>query len=192
MCHRCQELTLGVTCACRPLATPRQKAIRRRAVAQASACLSSESAGALERYQIRQGDILIVRTGSVGPTALVTAAETGWLPSTNLMRLRPADSVDPRYLLALLSSPTAQEWIKGRSESASAIPSISATTLGTMPVMLPPLEEQRRIGLVVDALDTQITAHRALAKAAGDTRAGLTDDLVNGLLTVNHPSEGAS
>ncbi|MEU8381702.1 N-6 DNA methylase [Streptosporangium sp. NPDC048865] len=160
--------------------------------AEASDRLSHKSARALEKYQMRQGDILVVRTGSVGPTALVTAAETGWLLATNLMRLRPFDGVDSRYLLALLSSPTVQKWIEARSESASAIPSISSGTLGTLPVRLPPPDEQHRIGLVVDAFDTQITAHRILAKAAENTRAALADDLVNGLLTVGHPSKETS
>lgn len=148
------------------------------------------SARAVKKYQLRQGDILLVRTGSVGPTALVTASETGWLPSTNLMRLRPSDGVDPHYLLALMSSPTVQKWIESRSESASAIPSISAATLKTLPVMLPPPDEQRRIGDLIDALDTQIAAHRTLAKAAENARATLADNLVNGLLTGSHSPEG--
>ncbi|MFC5751065.1 N-6 DNA methylase [Actinomadura rugatobispora] len=154
--------------------------------------LSVESARALEKYQVRQGDVLIVRTGSVGPTALVTAAEEGWLPSTNLMRLRPDDGVEPDYLLALLSSPTVQKWIEARSGAASAIPSISAANLGALPVKLPPADEQRRIGLAVDALDTQIIAHHALVKAAETTRDALADGLVNGLLETVHTLEGAS
>ncbi|MGP4027496.1 N-6 DNA methylase [Actinomadura sp. 3N407] len=155
--------------------------------AEDAVLLSARSAHTLQKYQIRQGDILIVRTGSVGPTALVTAAEEGWLPSTNLMRVRPDDGVDPGYLLALLSSPTVQNWIEARSGAASAIPSISAANLGMLPVKLPPPDEQRRIGLTVDALDTQITAHHALARAAETARAALADGLVNGLLATVHP-----
>ncbi|GAA4242463.1 hypothetical protein GCM10022254_75560 [Actinomadura meridiana] len=160
--------------------------------AEDAVLLSAESARALEKYQIRLGDILIVRTGSVGPTALVTAAEEGWLPSTNLIRVRPDDGVDPGYLLALLSSPTVQNWIEARSGAASAIPSISAANLGMLPVKLPPPDEQRRIGLAVDALDTQITAHHALARAAETARAALADGLVNGLLATVHPLKGES
>lgn len=69
------------------------------------------------------------------------------------------DDLDPGYLLALLPSPTVQEWIEARSGAASAIPSISAKSLGVMPVKLPPPDDQRRIGLGIDALDTQITTH---------------------------------
>jgi type I restriction enzyme M protein len=164
----------------------------RRISAEGTSSISRESARGLKKYLLRTGDVLLVRTGTVGPTALVTAAEDGSLPATNLLRLRPADGVDSRWLLAVLSAPTAQIWIAARSESASAIPSISAGTLRAMPVLLPPLEEQHRIGQAIDAFDTQIMTHHALAKAADDARTALADDLVNGLLEITSPLEGES
>ncbi|MBE1537022.1 hypothetical protein [Actinomadura algeriensis] len=61
-----------------------------------------------------------------------------------------------------------------------------------LPVKLPPPDEQRSIGLAVDALDTQITAHHALAKAAEAARSALADGLINGLLAAIHPLRGES
>ncbi|XRQ08841.1 hypothetical protein ACN3XK_72190 [Actinomadura welshii] len=53
-------------------------------------------------------------------------------------------------------------------------------------------DDQRRIGLAIDALDTQITTYSALAKAAEIARAALADDLVNGLLATGDPLKGES
>lgn len=108
---------------------------------------------------------------------------------TNLMRLRAHEGVDPGYLLALLSSRPAQEWITRRSESATAIPSISTTTLGSLPALWPPPAEQRRIGAVLADFDDQIAAHRALADAAEGLRADVADHLVAGLLRTGTLSE---
>jgi restriction endonuclease S subunit len=105
------------------------------------------------------------------------------------MRLRAHEGVDPGYLLALLSSRPAQEWITRRAESATAIPSISSKTLGALPVLLPPLSEQRRIGAVLADLDDQIGAHRAFADAAAGLRAEVADQLVAGLLITETLSE---
>ncbi|WP_235014845.1 N-6 DNA methylase [Parafrankia sp. Ea1.12] len=151
--------------------------------------VSRAGAAGLARFALWEDDILFVRTGSVGPVARVGAAEVGWLLGTNLMRLRAYEGVDPGYLLALLSSRPAQEWITRRSESATAIPSISTTTLGSLPALWPPPAEQRRIGAVLADFDDQIAAHRALADAAEGLRADVTDHLVAGLLMTGTLSE---
>ena len=122
--------------------------------------ITAEAAGALERFQLRENDILFVRTGSVGPVALVTESEERWLFGTNLIQLRCHEDVDPGYLLAYLSSRPAQKWIKARAESATvALRSISAGSLGRLPVNLPPRDEQRR---VTDLLAKVHSGHHGL------------------------------
>jgi len=138
-------------------------------------------------FTLHANDILFVRTGTVGPLARVDATQQGWLLGTNLMYLRAHHDVDPAYLLAVLSARHAQSWIARRAQSATAIPSISARTLGTLRLPLPPLAEQQRIGAVLTDLDNQITAHRALADAADRLRADLADHLTSGLLTAAQP-----
>ncbi|MCK9900538.1 N-6 DNA methylase [Frankia sp. Cpl3] len=154
----------------------------RRIRATSPQLVTREAAAGLARFALRENDILFVRTGSVGPVARVGPAEVGWLLGTNLLRLRARGGVDPGYLLALLSSRPAQEWISRRSDSATAIPSISSKALGSLPVSCPPLDEQWRIGAALAAVDDQIAAHRALADAAEKLRADAADHLVAGRL----------
>jgi type I restriction enzyme M protein len=144
-----------------------------------------EAARKMKRFQLKENDILFVRTGSVGPVALVTASEEGWLHGTALIRLRCNEGVDPGYLLAFLSSRPAQTWIQVRTESATAIPSISTGSLGKLPVSLPPLGEQKRISDLLAKVDMQIASHRTLADTARDLRTLLTDGLTSGLLDAN-------
>ena len=158
-----------------------------RILATEAELIDAEVARAMERFQIMEDDILFVRTGSVGPVALVTAADEGWLFGTNLIRIRCHEDIDPGYLLAYLSSRPAQKWIQARTESATAIPSISAESLKRLPVNLPPLDEQRRVSDLLAKADMQITAHRALADTAVDLRTLLTDGLTNGRLIANIP-----
>jgi type I restriction enzyme M protein len=152
--------------------------------------INAEVAWAMERFQIKKGDILFVRTGSVGPVALVTSVEERWLFGTNLIRIRCHEDIDPGYLLAYLSSRPAQKWIQARTESATAIPSISADSLKKLPVNLPPLDEQRRVSDLLAKADMQITAHRALSDTAVDLRTLLTDGLTSGRLITNLPLRG--
>jgi type I restriction enzyme M protein len=147
--------------------------------------IDMEAARKMKQFQLRENDILFVRTGSVGPVALVTASEGGWLFGTALIRLRCGENVNPGYLLAFLSSRPAQTWIQVRTESSTAIPSISTGSLGKLPVSLPPLDEQRRVSDLLAKVDIQITAHRTLVDTAKDLRALLTDGLTSGLLIAN-------
>ena len=62
-------------------------------------------AATLEGYRLQTGDVLWVRTGAMGQTAIVWRSESGWLPHTNLLRLRVTETakLEPAYLLAYLS-----------------------------------------------------------------------------------------
>ena len=127
-------------------------------------------ASGLERYRLHVGDVLCVRTGAMGQTAIVRNGESGWLPHTNVLRLRviePAE-LDPAYLLVYLSQPAVQARIRDRSVR-SVTTSISTATFREMEMPLPPLVDQRRIHGALQSLDEQtatIERHLAAARAA--------------------------
>jgi type I restriction enzyme M protein len=147
--------------------------------------ITRELAHKLSRFQVAPGDILCARSGTTGPSALVTAPQEGWVFGSNLLRLRQRAPglVDPRYLLGYLSLPDVQEWIKGRSEGA-AIPTINVESFGQLEVVLPSPAEQRRIGFALDALDGQAAAYRALLTAASEARDALAEHLLSGSVTL--------
>lgn len=140
--------------------------------------LPYDAAARAARFLVREGDILSVRVASIGRSALVRREQDGTVLGTNLLRLRPREAaqVDAEYLLGFLNQPGAVEWIRRRS-SGTAVPFITAETLGRLPVRLPPLPEQQLIGSALRALDEQIIAHRAYAMALRLKWAGLIDEL---------------
>ncbi|MEV4157835.1 restriction endonuclease subunit S [Nocardia salmonicida] len=119
--------------------------------------VSHVDAHRLDRFNVRASDILCVRTGTLGPCAIVDPGCEGMLFSTGLIRLRikAVDKIDPHYLIAFLSLPSTVAWIENKAAGTS-IPSISSSTLKKLSVPLPPLDEQRRIGAEVAAADEQI------------------------------------
>jgi type I restriction enzyme M protein len=138
----------------------------RRIVAARDELVSEETARELQRFRLEAGDIICVRTGTTGASALVEEGQAGWLSTTNLLRLHNFQpGVDPRYLLAYLSLHEVVEWIRNRSMAASVVATIKASTLGRLPILLPSQEEQWRIGTTLSALDEQIAAYRQLTEA---------------------------
>lgn len=107
------------------------------------------------------GDVLVIRTngsiGLVGRAAAVTAP----LPAPHyfasyLLRLRCVNrTVLHHWVSTFLASPVGRRWIEERAASSAGQHNVSLSTLLTMPVPLPPLEEQTEILTIVD---TQLSA----------------------------------
>lgn len=142
-------------------------------------CANSEEASRRDRYRVRDGDLLAARTGSTGRVSLATAEEEGWVFGTGIIRIRPRGSVDPLYLSFYFTHPVVREWFAAHS-SGTAIPSINTKTLGSLPVVLPPLGAQRAIGQTLDALNQQITAHEQVIQASAELRDSLLPLLLSG------------
>ncbi|MED7949330.1 type I restriction-modification system subunit M/S [Streptomyces sp. BE303] len=141
--------------------------------------ISARDARQLERFLLSEGDILCTRTGTVGPVALVGAEGAGSLYNGNLLRLHGFEpGVDPRFVLAYLSLPGTQAWIKDRA-AMSTVDSIKTSAMRQLPVSLPPYEEQHRIGELLRVFDDQVAAHQQVATAADAARGELSTLLMD-------------
>lgn len=147
---------------------------------------------ALDGYRLQTGDVLLVRTGAMGKTAIVRHGESGWLPHPNLLRLRVTETadLDPDYLLAYLSQEAVQARIRARSVQSTTT-SLSADTLGDLEIPLPPFADQRRILSSLQVLDEQTAALERRLNAARTARAAFARHVTDGtvILTEGEPSE---
>ncbi|MFE3515367.1 restriction endonuclease subunit S [Streptomyces sp. NPDC059166] len=154
-----------------------------RIVHSSAAFVSGPRAEGQDRGRVRAGDILVTRTGTVGRVALVTEAETGWFHNSHTLCVRPSDEVVAPYLAGFLAGPGAMAWMNSHA-AGSAIRSITVGALAGLPVVLPPLAEQRRIGAVLGALDEKIRVHEEIAR----TTALLRDSLAGLLMSGRQPA----
>lgn len=142
-------------------------------------CTTPDEATHRARYRIRGGDLLAVRTGSIGRVSLATAEQEGWVFGTGIIRIRHDDRADPFYLGLYLTHPAVRDWFATHSRG-TAIPSINTKTLGSLPVAFPPLTTQRAIGRTLDALNQKIAAHEQISQATADLRDTLLPLLISG------------
>ena len=109
----------------------------------------------LGRSVVREGDLLIVKIGSIGYSAILddlNGHDRAVIPA-NLAKV----SVDPkvvdiRYLYRWLTSTEMKRYLRD-SASKTAQPALSLGKLRAVPVPLPPLDEQRRIAAILDQAD---------------------------------------
>jgi type I restriction enzyme, S subunit len=140
--------------------------------------VAAQAAARLDRYRLVAGDLISVRTGDLGKQALATQDHDGWVTGTGCFLLRPAPTVDPRYLQHYLGHPAVRDWIS-RHASTATVPTLTVSTLRTLPVLIPPLATQGTVGDVMSALDDKAAIHREIV----DVTEQLRDALLPLLLT---------
>lgn len=142
--------------------------------------VSLATAAGLDRFRLREGDLVYVRQGTLGRRALVGPAEATWLFGAACLRIRPtSEAILPEYLLHYLGHPLVHDWITARANPGKAIETLSSQTLAAAPIFVPSLERQRTIAGAMYEIDTQIEAHRQLIAKHEVFRLGLLTDLLS-------------
>ena len=124
--------------------------------------VSEGKAEELDRYKLKQGDMLFSRMASVGRAGFVTAIFEGALFNYHLMRLRLANNVtEPRYFVYYVrGAKYVRDYVREVNHGATR-DGINTEQLLALPVALPPIREQeaviaeveRRLSLADEAED---------------------------------------
>ncbi|MGH3908361.1 MAG: restriction endonuclease subunit S [Pseudonocardiaceae bacterium] len=141
--------------------------------------VTPELADELSRYRLSSGDVVCSRTGDLGRQALASEGQEGWLVGTGCLRLRVRRPISAPYLTYYLGHPAVRDWIT-RNATGSAIPSLNTKTLGSMPVVLPPVAVQSVTAEVLGALDEKIAVHDQISRTTAELRDALLPILLTG------------
>ena len=110
----------------------------------------------LKRYTVKTGDIVYSRRGDVEKCAFITANEEGWLCGTGCLRIRfISEKVLPKFCAFYLTMPEIKSWVSG-SAVGTTMPNLNSTILKSLPLLIPPLPEQKTIADTLTALDDKI------------------------------------
>ena len=109
----------------------------------------------LERFELKDGDLLVTRTGSIGRCAVYRTSIGPALPSAYLIRFRlHQQRCEPEYLVRYLLAPFGQTSL-GASATAVTQPNVNAQAIGAVQLALPPISEQRRIVAKLEAIQAR-------------------------------------
>jgi hypothetical protein len=137
--------------------------------------LSTAAHKDLEPYLIRQGWLLVTRSGTTGRVALVPPEWDGWAASEHVFRIVPSagDLCPPGYLATYLGSPTGQAQLSAQVYGA-VVDELTEAQVRSVRVPVPSTKAQRLIVLEVNGLAMRSIKRRAEAVAdARMTRAAV-------------------
>ncbi len=150
------------------------------------------------KLALRAGDLLIIRSNGsvdlVGKCCVVNEQAAGMLFAGYLMRLRmDAARALPKFVYLALSSPSLRALIERTAKSTSGVNNINSEELRSLPVHLPPLEEQAEIVRRVETLFALADRLEARLRAAQTATERLTPSLLakafRGELVPQDPSD---
>jgi type I restriction enzyme S subunit len=124
--------------------------------------ITVEEAERLEKYRVREGDIVYSRRGDVERRALIRAQEDGWLCGTGCLRIRLGEGVvDPLFASYYLGDSEVRKWIVRHAVGAT-MPNLNTSILSALPFVVPPIEEQKAIAKILSSLDDKIELNRRM------------------------------
>jgi len=105
---------------------------------------------------LQPGDLLIQRSNTlayVGSCAIYDQAPKKYIYPDLIMRVQVSKEVDLRYIYFVISSNASKNYFQANaSGTSSTMPKINQKIVNSLPIPLPPLEEQKRIVSKVDEL----------------------------------------
>lgn len=130
--------------------------IEGRIVTESVARIAPEHVERLSRHKLKPGDIVYGRRGDIGRQALIRNEQNGWLCGTGCLRLGLSDTViEPLFLHYYLRQESVISWISNQAVGAT-LPNLNTGILRSVPVRVPPLPVQHRIGGILSAYDELI------------------------------------
>ena len=131
---------------------------------QSIARVSQDHVQRLNRHIIQTDDILYSRRGDVGRCAFATEHEKGWLCGTGCLRVTTDVTIaDSKFVFYQLQQPEVVGWVEKHAVGATML-NLNTTILSNIPLLLPPIETQRRIADIVSAYDDLIENNRKQIK----------------------------
>ncbi len=149
------------------------------------------SANDSEKYLLRDGDLLFIRTNGVierlGSCAVYRGEPSAALFASYLIRARLKAKVDPRYIAYFYASALGTSLVAGRATpAADGKYNLNTGTIDSLPLALSPnLDEQREIVEILEAIDRKIELHQKKRSVLEALFKALLHKLMTGIVRVD-------
>lgn len=151
--------------------------------------ISPRSNALLAKSRVQAGDVLSVRTGYPGTSAVVPSEFEG-ANCIDILISRPSDRLRSHFLAAWINSSFGKEQVL-RKQGGLAQQHFNVGELRDLLVAVPGLPEQDNIFARIDGVNTKLSEESGLARMYSNIRRGLMHDLLTGRVPVPLPEPEA-
>jgi type I restriction enzyme, S subunit len=116
----------------------------------------------MPEFLLNAGDIVFGRKGAVERSAQVQPDEDGYFLGSDGIRIRlNVEECDPKFISYQLQTPAHRSWMIQHA-AGTTMPSLNEGIIRRIPIVLPPIAEQKAIAAVLGALDDKIELNRRM------------------------------
>ena len=126
--------------------------------------VTDEVAHSASQFRLSRGDVLVTMSGEIGSVGIVRTDDHLVLNQrVGRIRLRAGAPADLRYLAYVIQQPALKMTMEVVAYGA-AQPNISPSLISSLPILLPPIDIQRKVAGTLEALDELIENNRRRIK----------------------------
>ena len=119
----------------------------------------------LTNYHLKEGDLIMGRRGEMGRCALITSHENGWFCGTGSLFIRPSKSINPSFLLFLISSVDGVDYLEHEAKGVT-MKNLNKGIIERIRFGLPSINSQDLFAGRVNLIASQkVTAQKCLSKS---------------------------
>lgn len=139
---------------------------------------SPEASKIAEKFLVQKNDLLFARTGaSVGKTYLYDETDGKMYYAGYLIKAHIKPEYDSQFIFQLTLTNEFKKWIKKES-MRTAQPGINAECLAKYKMMIPCIEEQRKIGSFLAEIDKEIEIQKEFIKTYAEGKKRMMRELM--------------
>jgi type I restriction enzyme S subunit len=129
------------------------------------------------KYQVKAGDIIIARAGSVG-VSIIAEVDNAAVYGSYMIRIHPIPSmIQPTFLHYFLKS--AQYWRQVKKDAAgSTLHNINTQMLKALVIPRPPIKEQEKIASILSVVDNAVQTSSSIIAKTEQLKRGLMQQLL--------------
>ncbi|WP_196521298.1 restriction endonuclease subunit S [Nostoc sp. WHI] len=120
--------------------------------------ISKEKADSLTKHYLLEGDILISRRGDLSRYSYISKQYSGWLCGTGCLLIRLNHPKVNNYFCSILFSTELIQTYLRLNAVGSIMPNLNTKILQSIPLKIPEIEEQKKIGEILHNCDRKIQA----------------------------------
>ena len=144
---------------------------------------SKESNDLLKKSKLRKGDLLTVRTGYPGTTAVVTEDFEG-CNCIDVVITRPSERMNSDFFSLWVNSDNGKGQVL-KAQGGLAQQHFNVGDMKNLLVAVPPLEEQKSIFNIVDSVTKKVSIAEVRLEQVRRVKKALMQDLLTGKVRVN-------
>ncbi len=138
----------------------------------------------LEKFKVNKGDIFVTRSSlkreGIAHTNIFDSDEENIVYDCHIMRVIPnKDIIDPKFLYYYTHSSRARKYFMSVAKTGT-MTTIAQNEVGSLPVLIPPLNEQRKISQILSEWDDSIHKLQTLIESKKLRKKAIMQQLLTG------------